>query len=154
MNKNNKNWNECAELLNVIAKDAKWDKAKLPYYEVNIEVVTERVKKTTARYGFNTPKKYDIFTDFYSTLEGHLYKKLMNHWLNGTLTDGMYMGDDNYSDFINEILAHGYDAYCEVMEDWTAAKKYVDDYRESFRYCLHFMYEHKMIENGEIIRNV
>lgn len=151
MKKNNKNWNVCAELLNKIAKNAEWDKAKIGRYNVMIETVTDRVKKTTEENGFNTPKQYEMFTDFYGTLYGRLYNKLEKYWLNGRLTDGEFMSDDSFMDFLEEILGHGYDAYCEIMEDWTVAKKYVDIYVENFGYCLQFMYKHKMIEDREIL---
>ena len=138
MKKNNKNWEVCVELLNEITTNAQWDKNKFTCedYDNFRNIVEEKVLETMEVNGWNTPEKCKIFLDFYYTLYGRLYSKLEKYWLNGSLTDGKYMGDDSFMDFRHDILAHGYNAYCEVMEDWTAAKKYVKNYVESFGYCL------------------
>lgn len=132
MNRNNKNWDSCVWLLNEITTNAQWDKNKFTLHKK----VSVKVLETMEVNGWNTPEKCEVFLDFYYTLYGRLYSKLKKYWLNGTLTDGDWMSDDSFMDFRHDILAHGYNAYCEVMEDWTAAKKYVKNYVECFGYCL------------------
>ena len=138
MNRNNKNWDACVWLLNEITANAQWDENKFTCknYETLHKKVSEKVLETMEVTGWNTPEKCEVFLDFYYTLYGRLYSKLEKYWLNGTLTDGDWMGDDSFMDFRHDILAHGYNAYCEVMEDWTAAKKYVKNYVECFGYCI------------------
>ncbi len=136
MNINNKNWNKCAELLNEMAKEAEWDKAKtMPYNEMT-DKVTNSVQAVLGRYGFDSEDKIKVFMDFFYTLTNKLYAKLKKYWLNGTLDTRIEgLSDDGFHYFLTDILAHGYDAYCEVMEDWTAAYKY-KDYEEGFTYCI------------------
>lgn len=136
MNINNKNWNKCAELLNVIAKEAEWDKAKSMPYNESTDIVTDKVQAVLERYGFNSEDKLAVFEDFFYTLMNKLYNKLEKYWLNGTL--GKKIGglsDDGFHYFLTDILAHGYDAYCEVMKDWTVAYKY-KNYHEGFDYYI------------------
>jgi len=149
MKKNNKNWEVCVELLNEITTNAQWDKNKFTCedYDSFRNIVETKVLETMEAKGWNTPEKCKTFLDFYYTLYHRLYSKLEKHWLNGTLTDGDWMGDDSFMDFRHDILAHGYNAYCEVMEDWTAAKKYVKNYVECFGYCLPEPEDFRNIEN-------
>lgn len=138
MKKNNKNWKVCAELLNEISKEAEWDKAKSMPYNESTDIVTDKVKAVLGRYGFDNEDKIKVFEDFYYTLYSRLYNKLEKYWLNGTLSERIVgLSDDGFHYFLNDILAHGYDAYCEVIEDWTAAYKY-KDYEEGFEYCIFY----------------
>ena len=137
MNKNNKNWEVCVELLNEITTNAQWDKNKFTcndYIDLSRKV-SLKVFETMEVNGWNTPEKCKVFTDFYDTLHYRLIEKLKKYWFNGTLLDGKYRGDDDLYYFTDDILSHGYDVYCEVMEDWTAAKRYTRTYFEGFSYC-------------------
>lgn len=136
MKKNNKNWKVCAELLNEISKEAEWDKAKMMPYSESTDIVTDKVKAVLGRYGFDNEDKIKVFEDFFYTLMDRLYNKLEKYWLNGTLSTRIVgLSDDGFHYFLTDILAHGYDAYCEVIEDWTAAYKY-EDYEEGFDYYI------------------
>ena len=138
MNKNNKNWEVCVELLNEITTNAQWEKNVFTCkkYETLHKKVSAKVLETMEKNGWNTPEKCKVFTDFYDTLHGRLMDKLKRYWLNGSLTDGKYMGDDDFYYLTDDILSHGYDVYCEVMEDWTVAKRYIYTYFEGFSYCI------------------
>lgn len=148
MNKNNKNWNECVEILNEICSGkGSWADAlaKSSTIEEVYSTVEEKAKKVTEKHGFTTNEKYDIFMDFYDTLYSRLYDKLEKYWLNGTLGTKIWgLSDDGFHYFLNNIIGHGYDAYCEVMKDWKNAFHY-RDYVESFNYCLEFMDEHNSL---------
>lgn len=145
MNKNNKNWNECVEMLNEICSgEGSWEYA-LKYSMNEVSTVTEKVKEVAENHDFTTIEKYDIFMDFYDTLYSRLYKKLEKYWLNGTLNTKIRgLSDDGFNDFLNHIIGHGYDAYCEVMKDWKNAFHY-RNYWESFYYCFEFMWEHNIV---------
>lgn len=153
MNKNNKNWNECVELLNEICSGkGSWANAlrMSSTIEEVISTVTEKAKKAAEKYGFTTIEKYDIFMDFYNTLYSRLYDKLEKYWLNGTLDTRIAgLSDDGFHYFLNNILGYGYFAYCEVMKDWKNAFNY-RNYSEGFDYCFEFMYEHNIIEDREV----
>ncbi len=136
MRKNNKYFKACADLLNVIAKNVKWDDVKENPYEEMLDNATSIVSATMKEYGFDSDEKHEIFLDFYDTLHSRLYNKLENKWLSNRLTDD-WMSDDGYHYFLNEILAHGYDAYEAVMKNWEEAKKYANDYDEGFEYCIY-----------------
>ena len=136
MKKNNKNWKVCAELLNEISKEAEWDKAKSMPYSESTDIVTDKVQAVLGRYGFDNEDKIKVFEDFFYTLMDRLYNKLEKYWLNGTLSTRIAgLSDDGFHYFLTDILAHGYDAYCEVMEDWTAAYKY-KNYHEGLDYYI------------------
>lgn len=136
MRKNNKNWNECAEILNEIAKEAEWDKAKMMSYDEGTDIVTDKVQAVFERYGIDTEDKLAVFEDFFYTLMNRLYDKLEKYWLNGTLDTRIGgLSDDGFHYFLTDILAHGYGAYCEVMNDWAEVYKY-KDYKEGFEYCI------------------
>lgn len=146
MNKNNKNWNECVEILNEICNGKGGWADALKYSMDEVSTVTEKAKKVAEKHGFTTIKKYDIFMDFYNTLYSRLYDKLEKYWLNGTLdTKIRGLSDDGFHYFLNHIIGHSYNAYCEVMKDWKNAFHYCN-YFEGFEYCFEFMYEHNIIK--------
>lgn len=136
MNINNKNWNKCVKILCEIANEAEWDKLKSLSFNERTDIVTDKVQAVLERYGFDNEDKINIFEDFFYTLMNKLYNRLYKKWVSGKLEFEMgFISDDSYRYLLTDILAHGYGAYCEVMEDWTAVYKY-KDYEEGFEYCI------------------
>lgn len=47
-------------------------------------------------------------------------------------------GDDSWDDFANHIIGLGYYTYFDVLNHPEHAKKYMEEYVESFAYCFHY----------------